>query len=50
MGVEVISFRKVIGKGATDVLSERVKGPGTIEGLRVKFYPGQQRLCMWSRL
>jgi hypothetical protein len=45
---EVISFRKLIPFGTTDVLTERIKGPGTIEGFRVRFYPGQQlALKVW---
>ena len=43
MGVEIMSFRKVIPANTPDLLSERVKGPGTIEGIKVKFYPGQQK-------
>ena len=39
---ESISFRKQILAGTNDVLHERIKGQGTIEGMRVRFYPGQQ--------
>lgn len=39
---EVIQFKRRIAAGETVILSERVKAPGTIEGLRVRFYPGQE--------
>jgi hypothetical protein len=39
---EVVSFRKSIPANTTMAFTERVKGPGTIEGLNVKFYQGQQ--------
>ena len=38
---EVISFRKSIAAGASDVIRERVKAPGTLEEVRVRFNPGQ---------
>lgn len=38
---EVISFRKSIAAGASDVIRERVKSPGTLEEVRVRFNPGQ---------
>lgn len=38
---EVMTFRKVIPAGHTDVLAQRVKGAGTIERIFVRFYPGQ---------
>lgn len=38
---EVMTFRKVIPFQTKDVLAQRVKGSGTIEGFRVRFYPGQ---------
>jgi hypothetical protein len=45
---EVVSFRKLVPAGVTDVLSERIKGPGTVEGFRIRFYPGQQlSLKVW---
>lgn len=40
---EVIAIRKTVPAGATVIVSERVKGPGTVEELRVRFYPGQSR-------
>lgn len=40
--VETISFVKTIVAGATDVLQERVKGAGTVEKIRGKFYTGQE--------
>jgi hypothetical protein len=39
---EPIVFIKKIPPGVTDVLSERVKGDGTIEGFTVRFFPGQE--------
>jgi hypothetical protein len=38
---EVMAFHKLIPLGTTDVLHERVKGEGTIEGIKVRFYSGQ---------
>lgn len=38
---EVISFRKSIAAGASDIIRERVKSPGTLEEVRVRFNPGQ---------
>jgi hypothetical protein len=40
---EVISFRKVIKPLKTDVLQERMKDDGTVEEVRVRFYPGQEK-------
>lgn len=40
---EVISFRKTVAGGTSMVLKERIKDPGTVEGLRVRFYPGQEK-------
>lgn len=40
---EVISFRKVIEPNKTDVIAERVKSDGTIEEIKVRFYPGQEK-------
>lgn len=40
---EPILFRKTIPGGASDDLHERIKGDGTIEEMRVRFYPGQQK-------
>lgn len=40
---EVISFRKVIPPNTfNQFMQEKIKGPGTIEGVYVRFYPGQQ--------
>lgn len=39
---EGMSFRKSIAANTPDALHERVKAPGTIEGFRVRFYPGQE--------
>ena len=39
---EVVSFRKNIGAGVKEMLKERVKAPGTVEKIRVKFYSGEQ--------
>jgi hypothetical protein len=39
---EVIVFRHDLAPGAKVTLSERVKGKGTIESVRVRFYKGQQ--------
>ena len=33
----------MIPAGATVTLTERVKGPGTVEGLRTRFYLGQEQ-------
>lgn len=38
---EVISFRKSIAAGASDIIRERVKSNGTLEEVRVRFNPGQ---------
>jgi|NOAtaT_6_FD_contig_51_4904121_length_1487_multi_3_in_0_out_0_3 hypothetical protein len=38
---EVISFRKSIAAGGSDIIRERVKSNGTLEELRVRFNPGQ---------
>lgn len=40
---EVISFRKRITAGQTVGFSERVKAAGTVEGVKVKFYVGQEK-------
>lgn len=40
---EVVSFRKTIPAGQTIILYERIKAQGTVEELRVRFYPGQAR-------
>ena len=40
---EVISIRKIILANSTDTIIERIKGDGTVEGIKVKFYQGQQR-------
>lgn len=41
---EVISFRKVIPPNTVnEFMQERVKAPGTVEGVYVRFYPGQQK-------
>lgn len=39
---EVIPFKKKIPPNTTDVLHERVKAAGTIEGVRIRFYAGQE--------
>jgi hypothetical protein len=39
---ESISFRKQIPASASDIVTERIKAPGTIERVKVKFYQGQQ--------
>jgi hypothetical protein len=39
---EVISFRKVISPLEVITIKERIKAPGTVEELRVRFYRGQQ--------
>lgn len=39
---EVISFRKTIAPNTTEILQERIKSDGTIEGVRIRFYSGQQ--------
>ena len=41
--MEVMTFRKVIPPNSSDVMQERVKGDGTVEGVRVRFYQGQQK-------
>jgi hypothetical protein len=38
---EVVSFRKLIDPAKKQKFNERIKGEGTIEQLRVRFYPGQ---------
>jgi hypothetical protein len=38
---EVVSFRKSIAAGASDIIRERVKSNGTLEEVRVRFNPGQ---------
>lgn len=43
MKKEVMAFRKVISGGRNLTLSERLKANGTVEEIRVRFYPGQQR-------
>jgi hypothetical protein len=42
---EIISFREVIPAGTVVALefNERVKGDGTVETLKVRFYRGQQK-------
>lgn len=39
---ESVSFRKSVAASEEDRLHERIKGAGTIEGIRVRFYSGQQ--------
>jgi hypothetical protein len=39
---EVILFSKSIPANTVDVLQERVKSPGTIEKVQLRFYRGQQ--------
>ncbi|MFD0591149.1 hypothetical protein ACFQZE_24425 [Paenibacillus sp. GCM10027627] len=39
---ETISFRATVAPGATIILQERVKAPGTVETVNVRFYRGQQ--------
>lgn len=39
---EPIVFIKTIPAGTTDVLSERIKADGTIEGLIIRFFSGQE--------
>jgi hypothetical protein len=39
---EVISFTATIAPLADMVFSERVKAPGTLEGIRIRFYAGQE--------
>lgn len=51
--VEVKSFRKVLAAGEDVILKSRILADGTIEGLRAKFYPGQEntlqvRPCLWQ--
>lgn len=43
MKKEVISFRENIEPGQVLTISERVKWNGTVNGLRVRFYPGPER-------
>lgn len=38
---EVISFRKPVNPGESGKINERVKGPGTVESFKVRFYAGQ---------
>ncbi len=40
---EVIAFRKSIAPSTKEEIRERIKADGTIEGVMVRFYPGQQR-------
>jgi hypothetical protein len=40
---EVIAIRKTIPAGTTVDILERIKAPGTVEELRVRFYAGQER-------
>lgn len=42
--VESIVIRQTIGIGASGEISERIKAPGTIEGMRVIFPPGPSGL------
>jgi hypothetical protein len=51
--VEVKSFRKDLGAGDSIILKSRILDDGTIEGVRAKFYPGQEgclqlRPCLWQ--
>lgn len=51
--VEVKSFRKNLDAGADIILKSRILADGTIEGVRAKFYPGQEntlqvRPCLWQ--
>lgn len=40
--MEVVGFRATLAAGEKVTLSERIKGASIIEGLRMKFYPGQE--------
>lgn len=40
---EVVSFRKLVPKNSEIELKERIKADGTIEGVNVRFYAGQQK-------
>jgi hypothetical protein len=40
--MESISFRKVIEKGQSVILKERVKADGTVTKVKIKFYEGQE--------
>lgn len=39
---EVIVSRKTVLSGTNDTIEERVKGEGTIEEVRIRFYSGEQ--------
>lgn len=39
---ETVSFRKNIEPGVREVLKERVKAPGTVEEIRIRYYAGEQ--------
>lgn len=41
--VKPILFKKIIAPGTSEILSERIKFDGTVEGVRIKFYSGQER-------
>jgi hypothetical protein len=40
---EVVAIRMNIPAGTTVTVLERIKAQGTVEELRVRFYPGQER-------
>lgn len=40
---EVICIRKSIPSNTSLVIKERIKGDGTVEGIRLKFYVGQEK-------
>ena len=40
---EVVSFKATIAAGETKTFVERVKAAGTVEGLRTRFYTGQEQ-------
>jgi hypothetical protein len=40
--MEVMFFQKTIAPSENDYVKQRVKANGTVEQLRVRFYPGQQ--------
>lgn len=40
---EVVAIRKTVAAGQTLHITERIKAPGTVEEMRVRFYAGQER-------
>ena len=39
----MVTIRKTILPNTSGIIEERVKGPGTVEEVRIRFYPGQAR-------